>query len=230
MKNILLIGGSTGIGYELSQKLKKENNLFISTRDQGKFNDPNIKTHELDLDKEFETDWLPDQLDGFVYLPGTINLRPFKGLKPSVFLDDFNINVMGCVKILQKVLTKIQAAENPSIVMFSTVAVKIGMPFHSSVSSSKGAIEGLTRSLAAEFAPKIRVNSIAPSILDTPLAEKFLNSETKLENARNRHPLKEIGSPKDISEIVKFLLEDNSKWMTGQIIPFDGGMSSVKTN
>ena len=230
MKNILLIGGSTGIGYELSQKLKKDNNLFISTRDQGKFNDPNIKTHELDLDKEFETDWLPDQLDGFVYLPGTINLRPFKGLKPSVFLDDFNINVMGCVKILQKVLTKIQAAENPSIVMFSTVAVKIGMPFHSSVSSSKGAIEGLTRSLAAEFAPKIRVNSIAPSILDTPLAEKFLNSDTKLENSRNRHPLKEIGSPKDISEIVKFLLEDNSKWMTGQIIPFDGGMSSVKTN
>ena len=230
MKNILLIGGSTGIGYELSQKLKKENNLFISTRDQGKFNDPNIKTHELDLDKEFETDWLPDHLDGFVYLPGTINLRPFKGLKPSVFLDDFNINVMGCVKILQKVLPKIQVAENPSIVMFSTVAVKIGMPFHSSVSSSKGAIEGLTRSLAAEFAPKIRVNSIAPSILDTPLSEKFLNSETKLENSRNRHPLKEIGSPKDISEIVKFLLEDNSKWMTGQIIPFDGGMSSVKTN
>ncbi|MDB3874014.1 SDR family oxidoreductase [Flavobacteriaceae bacterium] len=230
MKNILLIGGSTGIGYELSQKLKKENNLFISTRDQGKFNDPNIKTHELDLDKEFETDWLPDHLDGFVYLPGTINLRPFKGLKPSVFLDDFNINVMGCVKILQKVLPKIQAAENPSIVMFSTVAVKMGMPFHSSVSSSKGAIEGLTRSLAAEFAPKIRVNAIAPSMLDTPLAEKFLNSETKLENLRNRHPMKEIGSPEDISEVVKFLLEDNSKWMTGQIIPFDGGMSSVKTH
>lgn len=230
MKNILLIGGSTGIGYELSQKLKKDNNLFISTRDQGKFNDPNIKTHELDLDKEFETDWLPEHLDGFIYLPGTINLRPFKGLKPSVFIEDFNINVMGCIKILQKVLPKIQAAENPSIVMFSTVAVKMGMPFHSSVSSSKGAIEGLTRSLAAEFAPKIRVNAIAPSMLDTPLAEKFLNSETKLENLRNRHPMKEIGSPEDISEVVKFLLEDNSKWMTGQIIPFDGGMSSVKTH
>ena len=230
MKNILLIGGSTGIGYELSQKLKEDNNIFISTRNQDKFNHPNIKTNELDLDKEFETDWLPEHLDGFIYLPGTINLRPFKGLKPSVFIEDFNINVMGCIKILQKVLPKIQAAENPSIVMFSTVAVKMGMPFHSSVSSSKGAIEGLTRSLAAEFAPKIRVNAIAPSILDTPLAEKFLNSETKLENSRNRHPMKEIGSPKDISEVVKFLLEDNSKWMTGQIIPFDGGMSSVKTN
>ena len=230
MKNILLIGGSTGIGYELSQKLKEDNNIFISTRNQDKFNHPNIKTNELDLDKEFQTDWLPEHLDGFIYLPGTINLRPFKGLKPSVFIEDFNINVMGCIKILQKVLPKIQAAENPSIVMFSTVAVKIGMPFHSSVSSSKGAIEGLTRSLAAEFAPKIRVNAIAPSILDTPLAEKFLNSETKLENSRNRHPMKDIGSPKDISEVVKFLLEDNSKWMTGQIIPFDGGMSSVKTN
>ena len=230
MKNILLIGGSTGIGYELSQKLKEDNNIFISTRNQDKFNHPNIKTNELDLDKEFETDWLPEHLDGFIYLPGTINLRPFKGLKPSVFIEDFNINVMGCIKILQKVLPKIQAAENPSIVMFSTVAVKMGMPFHSSVSSSKGAIEGLTRSLAAEFAPKIRVNAIAPSMLDTPLAEKFLNSETKLENLRNRHPMKEIGSPKDISEVVKFLLEDNSKWMTGQIIPFDGGMSSVKTH
>ncbi len=196
MKNILLIGGSTGIGYELSQKLKQDYNVFISTRDQDKFNDQNIITQELNLDQEFETDWLPEQIDGFVYLPGTINLRPFKGLKPSVFLEDFNINVMGCVKILQKVLSRIQAAENPSIVMFSTVAVKIGMPFHSSVSSSKGAIEGLTRSLAAEFAPNIRVNSIAPSILETPMSEKFLNSEAKLDNAKNRHPLKEIGSSK----------------------------------
>ena len=178
MKNILLIGGSTGIGYELSQKLKQDYNVFISTRDQDKFNDQNIITQELNLDQEFETDWLPEQIDGFVYLPGTINLRPFKGLKPSVFLEDFNINVMGCVKILQKVLSRIQAAENPSIVMFSTVAVKIGMPFHSSVSSSKGAIEGLTRSLAAEFAPNIRVNSIAPSILETPMSEKFLNKIT----------------------------------------------------
>ena len=230
MKNILLIGGSTGIGYELSQKLKKDNNLFIATRDKEKFNDTNIKTNDLNLDNEFETDWLPDQIDGFVYLPGTINLRPFKGLKPSVFLEDFNINVMGCIEILQKVLPKIQAAENASIVMFSTVAVKVGMPFHSSVSSSKGAIEGLTRALAAEFAPKIRVNAIAPSILETPMSEKFLNSETKLDNAKNRHPLKEIGSADDVSEVVKFLLENNSKWVTGQIISIDGGMSSVKTN
>mgnify|MGYP006236697827 FL=1 len=137
---------------------------------------------------------------------------------------------MGCVKILQKVLPRLQSSDNASIVMFSTVAVKLGMAFHSSVAASKGAIEGLTRSLAAEFAPKIRVNAIAPSILDTPLAEKFLNSESKMDNAKNRHPLKEIGSADDISEMVKFLLSGKSKWMTGQIIPFDGGISSLKTN
>tara|TARA_B100001057_G_scaffold444520_1_gene481519 strand:+ start:40294 stop:40986 length:693 start_codon:yes stop_codon:yes gene_type:complete len=230
MKNILLIGGSTGIGYELSKKLVQEYNVFVSTRSPEIFDGTEIKTSKLNLDDDFNLEWLPDHLDGFVYLPGTINLRPFKGIKPSTFMDDFNVNVMGCVKILQKVLPRLQAANNPSIVMFSTVAVKLGMPFHSSVSTSKGAIEGLTRSLAAEFAPKIRVNAIAPSLLNTPMAEKFLNSESKMDNAKNRHPMKEIGSAKDISEMVRFLLSDKSKWMTGQVIPFDGGMSSVKTN
>jgi len=230
MKNILLIGGSTGIGYELSKKLVQEYNVFVSTRSPEIFDGTEIKTSKLNLDDDFNLEWLPDHLDGFVYLPGTINLRPFKGIKPSTFMDDFNVNVMGCVKILQKVLPRLQAANNPSIVMFSTVAVKLGMPFHSSVSTSKGAIEGLTRSLAAEFAPKIRVNAIAPSLLNTPMAEKFLNSESKMDNAKNRHPMKEIGSAKDISEMVSFLLSDKSKWMTGQVIPFDGGMSSVKTN
>jgi len=238
MKNILLIGGSSGIGYELSMKLENDHKVFVSTRNPDKFSGSNINAqkldldedYRLDLDEDYNTDWLPDSLDGFIYLPGTINLRPFKGLKPSTFIDDFNINILGCVKILQAVLPRLQSSESASVVFFSTVAVKLGMPFHSSVSASKGAIEGLTRSLAAEFAPKIRVNAIAPSILNTPMSEKFLNSETKIENARNRHPLKEIGSAKDIAEIVKFLLLDESKWMTGQIIPFDGGMSSVKTN
>ena len=229
MKNILLIGGSTGIGYELSQKLKEDNNLFIAKRDEGKFNDTNIKTNDLNLNHEFETDWLPDHIDGFVYLPGTINLRPFKGLKSSVFLEDFKINVMGCVEILQKVLPKIQAAKNPSIVMFSTVAVKLGMPFHSSVSSSKGAIEGLTRSLAAEFAPKIRVNAIAPSLVNTPLASKFLNNEAKMEKANDRHPLGRVGSAKEIAQATTFLLGEESSWMTGRVLQLDGGIGNLKT-
>ena len=119
MKNILLIGGSTGIGYELSKKLVDNNNVFISTRNTEIFNGTEINSNVLNLDEEFELDWLPDQIDGFVYLPGTINLRPFKGIKPSTFMDDFNINVMGCVKILQKVLPRLQSADNPSIVTVS---------------------------------------------------------------------------------------------------------------
>ena len=151
MKNILLIGGSTGIGLELSKKLEDNYNVFISTRNPEKFSSSNIKTTKLDLDKEFETDWLPEVIDGFVYLPGTINLRPFKGLKSEVFIDDFNINVLGCIKILQKILNRLEASENSSIVMFSTVAVKLGMPFHSSVSSSKGAIEAAITSSPGEY-------------------------------------------------------------------------------
>ena len=104
MKNILLIGGSTGIGLALSKKLEDNYNVFISTRNPEKFSSSNIKTTKLDLDKDFEADWLPEVIDGFVYLPGTINLRPFKGLKSEVFIDDFNINVLGCIKILQKIL------------------------------------------------------------------------------------------------------------------------------
>lgn len=231
MKNILLIGGSTGIGYELSKKLAKSQNVFVATRNPNAFlNKDNIETLSSNINGEFDSKNLPDILDGFVYLPGTINLRPFKSLKPDNFIEDFEINVIGCVRILQKVLPNLQASGNASIIMFSTVAVGLGMPFHSSVACSKGAIEGLTRSLAAEFAPKIRVNAIAPSLLNTPMAEKFLNSEVKIENAKNRHPLKDIGNPSDIAELVKFLLEDKSKWMTGQVIQFDGGISSVKTN
>ena len=228
MKNILLIGGSTGIGYELSQKLKEDNNLFIATRDKEKFNDTNIKTKDLNLNHEFETDWLPDHIDGFVYLPGTINLRPFKGLKPSVFLEDFKINVMGCVEILQKVLPKIQAAKNPSIVMFSTVAVKLGMPFHASVAASKSAVEGLTKSLGAELAPTIRVNAIAPTVTDTDLASKLLRNERMIENMNERHPLKKYLQPQEVADMAAFLLSDKAASLSGQIFEMDCGIVSFK--
>ena len=229
MKNILLIGGSSGIGYELTKKLESDNNVFVSTRNPDKFTGSNITSNKLDLDEDYNTDWLPESIHGFIYLPGTINLRPFKGLKPSTFIEDFNINLLGCVKILQAVLPKLQSSDNASVVLFSTVAVKLGMPFHSSVSASKGAIEGLTRSLAAEFAPKIRVNAIAPSLVDTPLASKFLNNETKLEKANERHPLGRIGSAKEIAQAAAFLLGPESSWMTGKVLQLDGGIGNLKT-
>jgi NAD(P)-dependent dehydrogenase (short-subunit alcohol dehydrogenase family) len=139
-----------------------------------------------------------------------------------------SINFFGAVKIIQACLKNLKKAESPSIVLFSTVAVQNGMPFHSGISGAKGAIEGLTRSLAAEFAPKIRVNAIAPSIIDTPLAEKLLGNDEKKLASANRHPLKQIGDVDDISNAVEFLLSEKSKWMTGEILHIDGGMNSIR--
>jgi NAD(P)-dependent dehydrogenase (short-subunit alcohol dehydrogenase family) len=140
-------------------------------------------------------------------------------------MNDLQINYLGAVKTIQKYLPQLQQSTAPSIVLFSTVAVQKGMPFHASIAGAKGAIEGLTKSLAAEFAPKIRVNAIAPSLTDTPLAEKLLNSETKMASAAERHPLKKIGSVQDLSEAALYLL--NATWVSGQILAVDGGMSSI---
>ena len=230
-KNILIIGGSSGIGKALVNQLQNDNNLFVANRtDEGL--DLNITTYiQYDaIDGALDISQMPSQLDGFVYCPGSINLRPFKGLKPETFSKDFEINVLGAVQSLQSVLKNLLESPQASLVFFSTVAVQTGMPFHASVAASKGAIEGLTRSLAAEYAPKLRVNTIAPSLTNTPLASKFLNNEIKLEKANERHPLKYIGSADDIANTARFLLSDESKWMTGQIIHLDGGIGDLKTN
>lgn len=163
-----------------------------------------------------------------VYCPGSINLLPFKRIKQEAFLSDFNLQVLGAIKVLQKALPALRKSANPSIVLFSTVAVQSGFNFHAQVAVSKGAIEGLTKSLAAEFAPKIRVNAIAPSLTDTPLANKLLNTPQKKEANANRHPLKRIGTVADIAQAANFLLSENASWITGQIIHVDGGMSTIK--
>ena len=164
-----------------------------------------------------------------MFCPVSINLRPFKGLSPEAFEKDFQINVMGAINSLKAVLAPLSNSGSASVVFFSTVAVQTGMPFHSSVASSKGAIEGLTRSLAAEFAPKIRVNAIAPSLVNTPLASKFLNNETKMEKANERHPLGRVGSAKEIAQATAFLLGEESSWMTGRVLQLDGGIGNLKT-
>ncbi|MDB4608915.1 SDR family oxidoreductase [Flavobacteriaceae bacterium] len=230
-KNILIIGGSSGIGKALVNQLQNDNNLFVANRTDEGLDLNKITYIQYDAtDGVLDISQLPSQLDGFVYCPGSINLRPFKGLKPETFSKDFEINVLGAVQSLQSVLKNLLESPQASLVFFSTVAVQTGMPFHASVAASKGAIEGLTRSLAAEYAPKLRVNTIAPSLTDTPLASKFLNNEIKLEKANERHPLKYIGSADDIANTARFLLSDESKWMTGQIIHLDGGIGDLKTN
>ena len=231
MKNYLVIGGSSGIGKEISEILSKGNVVFSTSRNNLSGTNENIRHIKYDvLEDELDPELLPQQIDGFVYCPGTINLRPFRSLKLETFRSDLELNLIGAIKTLQIILPKLQQSPSASIIFYSTVAVKTGMPFHSSVSSSKSALEGLTKSLAAEFAPKIRVNCIAPSIVNTPLANKFLNTEDKIEKAAARHPLNKIGTAKEIAQLTQYLLDEKSKWITGQIINIDGGISSVKVN
>ena len=230
-KNILLIGGSHGIGFEIALKLYDKHNIFIASRTSENLG--NLEVTHIPYDAsmdEIDISKLPDQLDGFVYCPGSINLKPFKMLSPDTFQEDMQINFMFLVKIMHSILPLLKKSEQASLVFFSTVAVKVGMPFHTSVAAAKGAIEGFAKALAAEYAPKFRVNVIAPSLTDTPLAKRLLGNEKKREKMNERHPLKRVGEAEDIANIAKFLLSDDSSWITGQVLGVDGGISTLNIN
>jgi NAD(P)-dependent dehydrogenase (short-subunit alcohol dehydrogenase family) len=181
------------------------------------------------MNDELDMSQLPDSLDGLAYCPGSINLKPFHRITDQEFMEEFKLNVMGAIKIVRSVLPRLKNVNQASIVFFSTIAVQQGTPFHSSVASAKGAVEGLTRSLAAEFAPKIRVNCIAPSLTNTPLAARLLSSDEKKKASDERHPLKRTGEAEDIAQLASFLLSPQSSWITGQIIHADGGLSALRT-
>jgi NAD(P)-dependent dehydrogenase (short-subunit alcohol dehydrogenase family) len=231
MQNVLIIGASSGIGKELAWQLNSS-----GTQVYGTYNRTTIPQEEgkgsfypLDVrDEPITLDFLPESLDGLVYCPGSIVLRPFSRIKPEEFVKDYELQVVGAVKVIQACLPRLKKSEQGSIILFSTIAVQLGFNFHSLISSSKGAVEGLTKALAAEFAPKIRVNCIAPSITDTPQAAGLLNSPEKREASAQRHPLKRIGSPADIADLAGFLLSTKASWITGQVFHADGGLSSVR--
>lgn len=223
-KNIVIIGGNSGIGFATAKILKEQGaNLFLYSRSGD-------GTNILDISKDFElmTD-LPEIIDGVVYCPGTINLKPFHRLSIADFQSELEINFLGAVRVLQACFKGLKKSGNGSVVLFSTVAVQMGMGFHAGISSAKGAVEGLTRSLAAEWAPsQIRVNAIAPSLTDTPLAASLLSTDEKKDASGKRHPLGRVGTPSDIASSTVFLLSTQSAWMTGQILHLDGGMSTIK--
>lgn len=229
-KNYLIIGGGTGIGKSIVQILSaKGHQVFAAS--------PNILAADLpssvqrisfNVLEEEEIFGLPEHLDGLVYCPGSINLKPFHRIKLEDFQREMDLNFMGAVKCTQAVLPLLKKSEQASVLYFSTVAVQSGLPFHASIAAAKGAIEGLTRSLAAEYAPKIRFNAIAPSLTDTPLAENLLSNDKKREANAERHPLKRIGTPEDMANMATLLLSDEGSWISGQVLKIDGGMSAIK--
>mgnify|MGYP001077548079 CR=1 FL=1 len=225
MGNYIIVGGSKGIGKAISSNLRHQHQVINLSRSQPE-NHSNITHHSVDILK----DNLPevDQIDGLIYCPGSINLKPINRLSIDDFKNDFEINVIGAVKAIQHYLPALKKGTNPSIVLFSTVASKLGMPFHASIAASKSAIEGLTKSLGAELAPTIRVNAIAPTVTDTDLASKLLRNDRMIEAMKDRHPLKKYLDPKEVADMAMFLLSDKSLSISGQIFELDCGIVSFK--
>jgi 3-oxoacyl-[acyl-carrier protein] reductase len=227
MKRIVIVGASSGIGEALAQRLLNDQHRIVSIGRRQ----PNVAVEQhctYDVTGTEAPPSLEGPIDGLVYCPGSINLRPFKALKPTDFLNDFTVSLLGAATLLQQYLPNLSASGKASVVLFSTVAVQTGMPYHASVAAAKGAVEGLARSLAAELAPKVRVNAIAPSLVKTPLAARLTDTEAKVAAAAERHPLKRIGEASELAALAAFLLSDEAGWITGQVLHVDGGMSSLK--
>lgn len=226
--NFLFAGASSAIARATSQLLQSKGHRVIGLSTKS-----DIEGYsECHVVQDYRSASLPDlseQFDGLVYFPGNINLKPFHRIGDDEFMHDYQLHVLGAVSLIKKYLPSLKSERHmaPGIVLISSVAAKVGMPFHSSVSMAKAALEGLTLALSAELAPKIRVNAVAPSLVQSPMGERFLNTPEKMEGMKKRNPMQLIGDPNDIAEMIAFLLLD-ARWITGQVLAVDGGMSSIK--
>ncbi|PQJ28712.1 SDR family NAD(P)-dependent oxidoreductase [Rubritalea profundi] len=229
MARILLVGGNSGIGLSLGKQLISQGDELIQwSRSPGELVDKGAQYFPLDLTSELVLP-IDGHLDGVVYLPGTIRLKPFHRITHDEFREDMEINAFGAARVLQLALPLLKKSHSASIVLFSSVAAAQGLAFHASIAMAKAAVEGLTLSLAAELAPKIRVNAISPSLTDTPLASNLLNTDAKRGASANRHPLKQVGTPEGIAKLANYLLSRDSNFISGQVFHADGGMSSLRT-
>lgn len=226
-KSYLIIGGSSGIGFSLVQKLLNEdhNVIVLARQERNLPKHPNLIFYACDvITNQFPS--IAEPIHGLVYLPGTITLKPFGSLKKEDFIHDFEVNVLGAVNSISHYIANIKQG-NGSIVLMSSVAASKGFSFHASIATAKAGVEALTRSLAAEFAPIVRINAIAPSITQSPLASSILSSQDKIDALAKKHPLQKIGQPEDISSMISYLLSDQARWITGQVFHVDGGLSSL---
>nr|WP_294781293.1 SDR family oxidoreductase [uncultured Flavobacterium sp.] len=226
MKKILIIGGSKGIGKAIVMQQLETKQVYNISRTPPEISHPNLIHYTADILQ----DELPEieNIDALIYCPGSINLKPISSLDTKDFRNDFEINVIGAVRAIQHYLPALKKGTNPSIVLFSTVAVKLGMPFHASIAAAKGAVEGLVKSLGAELAPAIRVNAIAPTITETSLAASILRNDRMKENMMERHPLKNYLKPEEVAQMADYLISKNAGSISGQIFQMDYGLVSFK--
>ena len=226
MKKIAIIGGSKGIGSAILLQQLEKNFVYNISRSAPEITHPNLKHFTVDVLK----DALPEieAIDTLIYCPGSINLKPIGNLSIDDFRNDFEINVIGAVKAIQKYLPILKKGDEPSIVLFSTVAAKLGMPFHASIATAKAGIEGLVKSLGAELASVVRINAIAPTITETSLSSNILRNDRMKENMTERHPMKGYLKPTEVAEMADFLISEKAKSISGQIFEMDYGIVSFK--
>ena len=226
MRKIIIVGGSRGIGNSLLTTLVENHKIINISRVKPALSHVNLTHYTCDV----LIDELPEitEVDSIIYCPGSINLKPISRLKLDDFRNDFEINVIGAVKTIQKYLSILKKGNKPSVVLFSTVATTLGMPYHASVAAAKSAVEGLVKSLGAELAPTVRINAIAPTVTDTDLASKLLRNEKMIDMITDRHPLKKFLEPKEVADMAEFLQSPKASAISGQVFKMDCGIVSFK--